>query len=269
MAEKHTASSSSSTKQETPSSHAASSLEEKQKNIIHLFDHIAKRYDFLNRILSLRQDIRWRKKLLSWIPDSPCNHTQQDTSNPNKTLADVATGTGDVVLAARKKLTHYSHYYAIDLSEGMLNLARNKAQRQPHNTPITFILADGCSLPLPDTSADCLTISFGLRNIQRRKLAIKEFSRVLKPQGILLILEFFPVKKGILSSLFRLYFYRILPAIAGLFSQKSAYRYLPESVSHFISEDALKTECASFGLSFEAEHRFTLGSCSLLRFKKT
>ena len=184
-----------------------------------MFDDISSHYDFLNHFLSLGIDIYWRKKFTRKLDI-------QDDFN----ILDVACGTGDVGFEILKK---YSvSITGIDLSPKMVELAQGKA-RQKKLDNITFIQGDAENLPLNDNSVDCLTISYGFRNISNYETALSEFHRVLKPGGKLGILEFSEPKSKVVGFIFRIYFHHILPRIASLFSRSDAYRYLPESVDFF------------------------------------
>ena len=231
-----------------------------QHKVTSLFDRVAPRYDLLNNLLSCGIHKLWRRKLISWIPDSH--------QAPSRTLLDVATGTGDVALQARKTLKGYSQIHGVDLSSNMLALAQKKAHKK-NLSNITFECADGRDLPFAAESFHCLTISFGLRNIQGIELALQEFHRVLKSGGTLLILEFFSPPKSLRSLIFQGYFRYVAPLIAGLFSKTQDYTYLPKSVEKFHTTTQLKELAENIGFSFEKDHSFLLGSCQLLKFRKT
>ncbi|MCY4381381.1 MAG: bifunctional demethylmenaquinone methyltransferase/2-methoxy-6-polyprenyl-1,4-benzoquinol methylase UbiE [Proteobacteria bacterium] len=236
-------------------------LEHKQKEVTAMFNRVAPRYDFLNTLLSFGLHRYWRKKLISWLP----NH------HNSLRLLDVATGSGDVLLEARRCLTSYQEFYGVDISPAMLEQAQKKINQTKHKisrqNKVRWLQGDARSLDLPDQYFDALTISFGLRNVQGRAQALREFARVLKPGGHLLILEFFQ-PKGLLGSIFWLYFRVFLPVIAGLFAQKQDYAYLPHSVKNFPSEQAIGMECEQVGFVRQRKYRFFLGSCVLLAFVK-
>lgn len=238
------------------------SRQDPQQNITALFDRVAPRYDFLNHVLSCGYHRLWRRKLISWIPDADLANQR-----PQRFLLDVATGTGDVALNASSSLNTYAQIHAVDLSVAMLERARKKAQ-QKSSSNITFQQADGRDLPFATASFHCVSISFGLRNIQGVDRALREFHRVLKPGGILLILEFFPAPLAWGSWLFRFYFRRILPAVAGLISNSQDYAYLPQSVERFYSVREFKQLACRMGFTLKREHGFLLGSCKLLMLRK-
>lgn len=226
--------------------------------IAQMFDRIAYRYDFLNSLLSLRQDRLWRSHLIKRLPKSKLLK-----------MLDVATGTGDVLLNTALKKDNINQYVGIDISEKMLAGALLKQKEwglQDKN--IIFKQMSAMDLKFADASFDVVTISFGLRNVVDKKRAIEEFYRVLKPNGQLFILEFFHGEQGILSGGFKFYFKNILPKIGGLLSDKKAYRYLPDSVETFYSLDELDRLIKTSGFSNEYNKKFLFGSCHLLQYER-
>ncbi|MBP6219118.1 MAG: bifunctional demethylmenaquinone methyltransferase/2-methoxy-6-polyprenyl-1,4-benzoquinol methylase UbiE [Oligoflexales bacterium] len=237
---------------------------DKEGQIASMFDRIAFRYDFLNSLLSLRQDRLWRKTLVSWIP----------IKKKGKVL-DVACGTGDVLLAAARKLAPYDqHFVGVDISAAMLKLALDKlttllaTHKELSAERFSFSKMSAEKLGFPDSSFSVLSISFGLRNVVDKEKALLEFARVLEPRGRLLILEFFPARKTRLNRIFQSYFAKILPLIGGLFSDREAYEYLPRSVGDFLSEEQLGKLLAKSGFTFQKRKSFLFGSCLLLQFER-
>ena len=227
-------------------------LSEKSTQIQMMFDKISKRYDFLNRLLSAGQDTRWRNKMIKDMPK---------IKNKNGTLFDIACGTGDVLFNAKSKRNDYSEFIGFDISDGMLTQARNRAKRKYPD--IKFIQASAEKIPMENASADCLTISFGLRNVDNREVALKEFHRILKNGGTLFVLEFFQAENTILAKLFDLYFKKILPKIGGLLSDKAAYEYLPQSVSTMPAGSQFKKILSDIGF-IEIEQTLWLGGATRL-----
>lgn len=221
-----------------------------------MFDRVAPRYDLLNRLLSARQDQRWRRQLVRLIP-----------KRPGGRFLDVATGTGDVLIGARSGRPEYSTWIGVDISPQMLAKARLKvaAEAVPEVSAVTLQEMSAERLEIPDGVIDCLTISFGLRNVVDRDRALKEFRRVLKPGGALIVLEFFPPPRGLLSIVFQTYFHWILPFVGGLISDRAAYKYLPQSVGSFYSPPEFRTALAAAGLRVDTEKSFLFGGCRLVR----
>ena len=196
-----------------------------------MFGAIAGRYDLANHMLSCGIDFYWRKRAVdvvaSWRPIK---------------IVDLATGTGDLALALQKKLPH-AEVTGVDFLPEMLKLARQKGVRHT-------ILADAMKLPLADASFDCVTIAFGLRNMENWRDALVEMSRVLRRNGHLLVLEFSLPKGPIVRSTYRFYLHRCLPLLGSfLTGKKSAYDYLGNSIEQFPSGDAMidLIEASGFG----------------------
>ena len=199
---------------------------DKKEFVKYIFNDISKTYDFLNHFLSFGIDIIWRKKFIKSL----------NFSNGDKVL-DVATGTGDIAFAIRKK--YKTEITGLDLSVNMLEVAKKKSKKF-NIKDITFIEGDAENLPFENNTFDKLVISYGFRNLGDPKKGLHEFYRVLKPGGKVGILEFFQPKSTIMAKVFKFYFNKILPKIASLFSNSKAYRYLPESVENFVTPNELK-----------------------------
>lgn len=221
-----------------------------------MFSAIAPRYDLLNRVLSFGVDRRWRAEA-----------ARTALRDGARRVLDVATGTGDLAftVAAMRPGTEV---VAVDFAEPMLDLARAKARSR--GSRVRFEVADGTRLPYPDDSFDALTVAYGLRNFADLDAGLREFHRVLRPGGRLVVLEFPPPPGGLFGGLYRTYFLRILPAVGGLVSGRaSAYRYLPASVLAFPapSELAARLEAAGFQ---EVRYRLqTLGVSAIHQGEKS
>jgi demethylmenaquinone methyltransferase/2-methoxy-6-polyprenyl-1,4-benzoquinol methylase len=184
-----------------------------------MFDEVAPTYDFLNHLLSLGIDNYWRAKAAS-------KAKQLLGKNISPKILDVATGTGD--LAASMSKIAGATVTALDLSPEMLVIAKKK---YPH---ITFHEGYAEKLPFGNASYDVVSAGFGVRNFEHLDAGMREFHRVLKPGGHALIIEPMIPRNGVLKSLYLIYFKKVLPKIAGLFSKSSfAYDYLPNSVEQF------------------------------------
>ena len=186
-----------------------------------IFGSIATRYDLANHVLSCGLDFYWRAHAAeivhSWHPH---------------TIADLATGTGDLALAMQKRLPH-AELTGVDFLPEMLELARRKGVRR-------VVLADAMKLPFADTSFDCVTIAFGLRNLENYSAALIEMWRVLNVMGHLLVLEFSLPTTPILRAAYRFYLHRCLPFLGSFLTQKkSAYDYLGDSIEEFPSGEAM------------------------------
>jgi demethylmenaquinone methyltransferase/2-methoxy-6-polyprenyl-1,4-benzoquinol methylase len=186
-----------------------------------MFGAIARRYDLANHTLSCGTDFYWRK----------CAANMVASWRPRK-IVDLATGTGDLALAVQKKLPD-AEVTGVDFLPEMLELARRKGVRET-------ILADAMKLPFPDASFDCVTIAFGLRNMENWRDALVEMSRVLKRDGRLLVLEFSLPTVSIVRTIYRFYLHRCLPLLGSFLTRKkSAYDYLGDSIEEFPSGHAM------------------------------
>ena len=217
----------------------------KKEFVRKMFDDISPSYDFLNHFLSFGIDIYWRKKFIRKL-DIMVGYS----------ILDVACGTGDVGFEILKK--HSVFITGIDLSPKMVELAQKKSLQKKIDY-ISFIEGDAENLPFESNSIDCLTISYGFRNISNYEKALEEFYRVLKPGGKLGILEFSKPNSKIIGFIFRLYFHHILPRIASFFSRSDAYRYLPESVDFFPSRQDICQKIIYSGFQRAELHELTFG----------
>ena len=186
-----------------------------------MFGCIARRYDLANHLLSCGIDFYWRRRaaeiVAGWRPHR---------------IADLATGTGDLALALQKKLPD-AEIVGVDFLPEMLDLAQRKGVRQ-------VVLADAMNLPFGDASFDCVTIAFGLRNLENWGAALTEMSRALRTSGRLLVLEFSLPTTPILRAIYRFYLHRCLPLLGSfLTGKKTAYDYLGDSIEEFPSGNAM------------------------------
>lgn len=217
-----------------------------------MFDSIAPRYDLLNRLLSLRQDVLWRKKMVSAM-----------ALPGNGRVLDVACGTGDVAMEICRQKGPRAKVAGIDFSPGMLKLAREKIRRR-EDPAISLLAGDALALPFGQGTFHAVTIAFGIRNIQDKAGALNAFHRCLKPGGMLLVLELATPKNSRLREAYLAYFKRVLPLIGRLFSRhRFAYTYLPDSVSRFPSPGAFMTIMEQAGFSHVTCRRLTLGIANL------
>ena len=187
----------------------------KPAHVREMFGSIATRYDLANHVLSCGIDFYWRARAAAIV----------DAWHPH-TIADLATGTGDLALAIQKRLP-YAEVTAVDFLPKMLELAQRKGVRR-------VVLADAMKLPFDDASFDCVTIAFGLRNLENCSAALTEMWRVLTAKGHLLVLEFSLPTTPLLRAAYRFYLHRFLPLLGSFLTQKkSAYDYLGDSIENF------------------------------------
>ena len=193
----------------------------KKEQVADMFDNISPKYDFLNHVLSMGIDIRWRKNAVNILK-----------RKKPATVLDVATGTAD--FAIQNIGSGASQITGIDISNGMLEVGRKKIKAKGLDSVIQLRLADSEQLPFEDNSFDAITVGFGVRNFEDLEKGLGEMLRVLKPGGTCLILEFSKPQKFPIKQLYQFYFKYILPTIGKIISKdQSAYTYLPDSVDAF------------------------------------
>lgn len=199
----------------------------KKEQVAQMFDTISGNYDGLNRVISFGTDVKWRKEVLAMV----------SAKNP-ETILDIATGTGDLAILMTK--TNAKKIIGLDISAGMLEVGRKKIEQKKLSDRIEMVLGDSENIPFEDNRFDAITVAFGVRNFETLEKGLAEILRVLKPNGIFVILETsvprkFPFRQG-----YYCYTKYILPLIGKLFSKdNSAYSYLSESASLFPYGEAL------------------------------
>lgn len=208
----------------------------KKKQVEQMFDTISGNYDGLNRVISLGSDIKWRKKVVKMI-----------AGKKPESILDIATGTGDLAIKFASK-TDASKIVGLDLSEGMLSVAKKKLNSTSFSNKVTFVQGDSEALPFEDNTFDAITVSFGIRNFENLEKGLSEILRVLKPKGLFVILETSVPTKTPFKQGYNFYTKTILPVIGKIFSKdKVAYRYLSESASVFPHGEVLNNILRKIG----------------------
>jgi demethylmenaquinone methyltransferase/2-methoxy-6-polyprenyl-1,4-benzoquinol methylase len=225
---------------------------EQAHRVREMFATIAARYDLLNHLLSANIDKRWRrlvaKTLFATLSDSEAR------------ILDVACGTGDLSLTLFE--SGQARIVGVDFCRPMLDLAASKAARS--GSVLAFVEGDALDLPFADRSFEAVTIAFGLRNLTSVEAGFKELLRVLRPGGRVAVLEFSKPKAPVLRSLFGMYFKKLLPLVGGWISgSKSAYEYLPDSVSRFPDQDELVAIMKEAGFEAVSYQNLTGGIAAL------
>ena len=226
--------------------------EKKSVQVERMFDNIAPAYDQLNHTLSWGIDKSWRKKAINWLkPFQP------------QRMMDVATGTGDFAIQACRVLNP-KELIGTDISEGMMNVGRQKVKDAGLEGRISFAKEDCTALTFPDNRFDAITVAFGVRNFEDLDKGLREIHRVLDTNGKLVILElsepdWFPMKQ-----LYALYSKVVIPTLGKLLSKdRSAYTYLPQSIKAFPQGEVMKEIILKAGFSQANFKRLTLGICTL------
>lgn len=216
-----------------------------------MFDKIARRYDRMNRIMSMGFDKSWRRRSVAFLkPYHP------------ETILDMASGTGDLAILMRKKLSA-RRVIGADLSEEMMNIGRHKAERAGESEYVTFEYQDCMSLTYPDHSFDVVTAAFGVRNFEHLEQGLAEMYRVLKPGGHLMILELSTPRWFPMNILYRIYSTTIIPLLGTLMSlDKQAYRYLPESIKAMPQGSDMTALLTKVGFRNTTFRTYTGGVCT-------
>ena len=231
--------------------------ERKSIQVERMFDHIAPAYDGLNHLLSLGIDRIWRRKAIRWLKQF----------RPRR-IMDVATGTGDFAILACKMLCPDA-LAATDISEGMMQIGRAKAQKAGLGGKITFAKEDCSALSFPDGSFDAATVAFGIRNFEDLDKALAEIHRVLAPHGVLAILELSTPEHFPMKQLYALYSRLIIPGIGRMFSKDNhAYHYLPDSIKAFPQGERMQGIIRKAGFKSVEFKRLTFGICTFYMAKK-
>ena len=224
----------------------------KTEQVRQMFDAIAPAYDFMNRAMTLGIDIWWRRLAVNRLKRIHPKH-----------ILDVATGTGDFAIQLNESL-HPQHITGIDLSQGMLDEARRKVKGKELENTISFEQGDCMALPMADETFDAVTVAFGVRNFEHLQQGYHEMARVLKPGGMLCVLELSTPTNPIIRWFYDIYTLHIIPAIGAMKSgDKSAYRYLPQSIAAVPQGDDMLQLMRNAGLRKTAFRRLTLGVCTI------
>jgi len=225
---------------------------EKKEQVATMFDSIAKRYDFLNRFLSLGIDQGWRKKAIAYLNDKQINH-----------LLDIATGTADMALMAHKQIQPIA-ITGIDISEGMMQYGRIKIEQKGLAHKIKLSLGDSTAIPFEAAKFDGAMVAFGVRNFANLEKGLAEIYRVLTPGSKLVILEFSQPTSFWFKPIYTFYMKWVTPTIGKLFSgNKEAYAYLNESVIAFPEGAAFLTILEQAGFKNVSQEKLSLGICSI------
>jgi len=218
-----------------------------------MFGRVAARYDLLNHLLSFNLDKHWRARTVERVADV--------LARPGAKVLDLCCGTGDVLLSLEARLAGAA-VFGSDFCHPMLIEAQRKIASRKLRSPL--FEADALALPLASGSLDLITIAFGFRNLANYGSGLKELARVLKPGGVLAILEFSQPTNRPFAALYGFFSTRVLPWIGGLISgSRDAYSYLPESIRKFPGAEELARQMQAAGFATVEFERLTFGAVAL------
>lgn len=228
----------------------------KKEQVTEMFDTISNEYDGLNRVISFGIDVKWRNKVVKIVSDK----------NPENIL-DIATGTGD--LAISLTATNAKKIIGLDISDGMLEVGRRKIQSKKLDGIISMVIGDSEDLPFDDNTFDAITVAFGVRNFENLEKGLAEILRVLKPNGVFVILETSVPTNPIYKFGYNIHCKFILPMVGKLFSKdKTAYNYLSESASVFPYGEALNNILRKIGFINVEDRPQTMGVATIYTASK-
>jgi len=211
-----------------------------------IFNTVTPHYDLLNRIMSARRDVWWRRFTVRRIPKNAA------------LVLDVATGTGDLAIEIAASLT--TQVVGADFVPKMMAVAKEKTSKQNLSHRISYVAADANGLPFPSRFFDAATMAFGLRNIPNPKTALTEMARVVKPGGKVMILEMTFPRNMKLRWFFQWYLNNVIPVVGSMISgDAGAYKYLPDSIQHFLHPDELTSLYNQVGLHSVKAFPLTFG----------
>jgi demethylmenaquinone methyltransferase/2-methoxy-6-polyprenyl-1,4-benzoquinol methylase len=228
----------------------------KKAQVTAMFDTISKEYDGLNRVISFGIDVKWRNKVVKLV----------SKNNPENIL-DIATGTGDLAISLAN--TNAKEIIGLDISDGMLEVGRKKINSKKLDGIISMVIGDSEDLPFEDSTFDAITVAFGVRNFENLEKGLAEILRVLKPNGIFVILETSVPTNPIYKFGYNTYSKYILPAIGKLFSKdRVAYKYLSESASVFPYGEELNNILRKIGFINVVDKPQTMGVATIYSASK-
>lgn len=232
-------------------------IDKSKEKISGMFDAIAPTYDKLNHVLSFNADKRWRKKAIDELM----------RTRPYEVL-DVATGSGDMMLEMLKRGN--LKISAIDISEKMLEVAKQKIKTKYGIANIEFVISPAEQIPFPENSFDGATVAFGVRNFEKLEVGLTEIKRVIKNGGNLVILEFVKPRRKFSSKAFIGFYLRyILPFIGKLISKnKDAYQYLNQSINEFYTVREFENICNRIGFQKVKTRVLFMGLVAIFVLKK-
>ncbi|MFW5635155.1 MAG: bifunctional demethylmenaquinone methyltransferase/2-methoxy-6-polyprenyl-1,4-benzoquinol methylase UbiE [Thermodesulfobacteriota bacterium] len=232
---------------------------EKTQWVRHQFDTVARRYDFMNTLLSCGIHYLWKRITL-------------DMLNPRigDRVLDLCGGTGDLAVSAKKRVGMKGRVVLCDINREMMTAGKTKPAHASIRRSLDYVQGDAESMPFPDASFDAAVVGFGIRNLTDMDRGFQEMYRILKPGGAMVCLEFSNPKALPVRKLYHLYSFHLMPRLGALFiGSREAYTYLPESIRLFPSPDVLASRLADIGFKRIEYRRLSLGIAVIHRGMKT
>ncbi len=228
-------------------------VEESREEVWKMFDRISPRYDLVNRLLSFGIDHHWRRQLIRHLPQEK-----------GLRLLDLATGTGDQLITIVKRAKQVETALGLDMSQEMVRMGQRKIIDKPYTHRITLMEGDATSIALDKEAVDCVTMSFGIRNVTSVEKCLEECFRVLTPSGKVMILEFSMPKNRLIRGLHLFYLRHVLPLVGGLVSRDpKAYRYLNKTIETFPYGEAFCAKLKAAGFYQVKAYPMTFGAATL------
>lgn len=224
----------------------------KSEQIRDMFDNIAPSYDLMNRMMTMGVDRRWRRKCVGLV-----------SKTSPKDILDLAAGTGDLTIALARRVPE-ARVTGVDLSESMLEVGRGKVRDAHLEERVTLVAGDALALPFGDDTFDAVTIAFGVRNFQDLYAGYSEMLRVLRPGGIMVVLELTPPASKVVRPFYRFYTGCIIPCVGRMVSKDTrAYTYLPESIAAVPARNDMTELMTSVGFEESRWKSLTLGVATI------
>lgn len=224
----------------------------KSEQVRDMFYSIAPAYDFMNRAMTFGIDKKWRSRAVRMIAAVSPRH-----------ILDVATGTGDLAIKLARDLKP-CRVTGIDLSDGMIAIGREKVAQAGLQDCVELVQGDCLSLPMDNGTFDCVTVAYGVRNFERLQAGYEEMARVMKPGGMLCVIELSTPRSPLVKPFYKLYTKWIIPAVGRMVSKDvRAYSYLPESIAAVAQGDEMLQLMRNAGLEDARYRSLTFGTCTI------
>ncbi len=226
---------------------------EKAGRVHGVFTSVAARYDLMNDAMSLGIHRIWKDAMLDWL-----------APRPGMRLLDVAGGTGDIAFRFLERVKGEGSVTVLDMTESMLVEGRARSANQGIEGRLDWVVGDAMALPLPASSYDAYTISFGIRNVTRIEDAITEAYRVLRPGGRFLVLEFSEVPNEMLRKIYDTYSFNVIPRLGqALAGDRASYQYLVESIRRFPDQETFADMIRAAGFEQVGYRNLSMGIAAL------